>query len=76
MKRNTCWEYHRCSICGNCPAYPEHGSDCWNVEGTLCSGRPRPLHSEICKLCVFYQEEYEASFLAEISERNEGARSD
>ena len=35
---NTCWEFLTCGVIENCPAYPDHGYDCWTVEGTLCGG--------------------------------------
>lgn len=60
MNEKNCWEFHRCAIHGNCPAHPEHGRDCWNIEGTLCSGKPKPARSEDCTLCGFYAEEQES----------------
>jgi hypothetical protein len=34
----TCWEYLKCGKEDACPAYPERGWECWNVESTLCRG--------------------------------------
>jgi hypothetical protein len=53
-----CWEYLNCGTEKNCPAYPEDGFGCWNVEGTLCRGkRQGDYEAKIgaCRLdCTFY----------------------
>jgi hypothetical protein len=56
MEEMNCWEYHRCTIRGYCPAHPENGSECWTIDGTLCSGKPKPPRSEDCLVCGFYKE--------------------
>jgi len=57
MEQVNCWEYHRCTIYGYCPANPDHGNECWKIEGTLCSGRPQPAHSGNCvHSCTFFKE--------------------
>ncbi len=40
----NCWEVMECEkgVCMTCPAYPDHGKECWKVTGTLCDhGRLR-----------------------------------
>ena len=40
----NCWEVMECGmeVCMTCPAYPDHGRECWKVTGTLCDhGRLR-----------------------------------
>ncbi len=39
MKPTPCWEYMKCGKEEECPAYPDHGFECWTVEGTVCRGR-------------------------------------
>ena len=45
----NCWGYKKCgreeggenaSQLGVCPAYPNHGKNCWMVAGTFCNGEP------------------------------------
>ncbi len=33
-----CWEYLDCRATDDCPAYHDHGFDCFVVTGTLCWG--------------------------------------
>ena len=58
MAGTSCWEYLNCGSEQNCPAYPKNGSNCWNVEGTLCRGkRQGDYESKIgaCRVnCPFY----------------------
>ena len=35
MSKN-CWEYTKCMLRKYCPAYPDHGRDCYYIKGTLC----------------------------------------
>ncbi len=63
----NCWEYKKCgrekggaktAELGVCPAYPDHGRDCWFVAGTLCGGRVQGTFAEKqddCQECDFYQ---------------------
>lgn len=62
MGQVNCWEQHHCTLNDICPAYPDHGSDCWNIDGTLCSGKPKPSRSEDCLLCESYQEAHGETF--------------
>jgi hypothetical protein len=36
MASTKFWEFMRCGKEVGCPAYPDHGFQCWNVAGTLC----------------------------------------
>lgn len=38
MGTTQCWEFMNCKDKEKCPAYPDHGRDCWEVPGTLCRG--------------------------------------
>jgi methyl-accepting chemotaxis protein len=59
MPATPCWQHMKCGIEKDCPAYPDHGFDCWNVEGTLCRGqRQGNYDSKVvgCRsLCDYYQ---------------------
>ena len=54
----TCWEVLQCGKEKACPAYPEYGSCCWSVTGTLCCGDNRAAYEEkigYCRQgCKFY----------------------
>lgn len=58
MAATTCWEHLKCGKELECPAYPQNGATCWNVEGTLCRGsRQGDYESKIgaCRFdCLFY----------------------
>ncbi len=59
-----CWDVMNCpeEIRENCPAYPEHGKECWKVTGTKCSqgGHDMSVVSDkilYCRNeCRFYKE--------------------
>ncbi len=36
----NCWDFMKCpeEICVSCPAYPDHGVECWKMTGTKCKG--------------------------------------
>ncbi len=65
----NCWDYLGCTerVRNSCPAYPDHGSDCWKITGTLChrgkikSASPKGKF-EHCHSCEFYI----VSFIEEI----------
>ncbi len=38
MAGTPCWEYMKCGREAQCPAHPDHGFECWNVESTVCRG--------------------------------------
>lgn len=63
----NCWEEKKCGRIpggdkakelGVCPAYPDHGSDCWKVAGTFCGGKVQGSFAQKlkgCSNCKFYQ---------------------
>ncbi len=67
MDKINCWEYMKCGReeggekakeLGVCPAYPDHGRDCWFVAGTLCGGKVQGTYAEKygnCLKCDFYK---------------------
>ncbi|NOZ63455.1 MAG: hypothetical protein GXO71_00645 [Caldiserica bacterium] len=67
MGEINCWEFKKCGReeggakadeLGKCPAYPDHGRDCWFVAGTLCGGTVQGTYAEKygnCQKCDFYQ---------------------
>ncbi|MBU4154253.1 MAG: CZB domain-containing protein [Proteobacteria bacterium] len=55
----TCWEIKNCPTDrrNSCPAYPEHGGQCWMVTATLCGGQEQGSYHEKmtnCKKCNVY----------------------
>lgn len=62
-----CWELKQCgreqggakaAQLGVCPAWPDHGRDCWAIAGTLCGGVVQGTFAEKlgnCQTCQFYQ---------------------
>ena len=62
----NCWEFMKCGLeeggsreakLGVCPAFPDYGTSCARVVGTLCNGegqKPPAQKSKICKQCMFY----------------------
>ena len=65
MAKN-CWELKKCgreaggakaAELGVCPAYPDHGRECWFVAGTMCGGAVQGTYAEKlgnCAQCDFY----------------------
>ncbi len=63
----NCWDAKKCGrqagganvgTMGVCPAYPDHGRDCWMAAGTLCGGQVQGTWAEKlgnCQKCEFYQ---------------------
>ena len=63
----NCWEFKKCGREANgakskdlgvCSAYPNHGSHCARVAGTLCGGKVQGTFAEKlanCMTCDFYQ---------------------
>ena len=56
-----CWEFMKCSIevRGECPAFPDNGTYCWKVTGTMCDGgrikmADKQEKIEHCRQCEFY----------------------
>jgi len=59
MAGTPCWEFQKCGRERECPAYPDNGFSCWNVEGTICRGRRQgPYEAKVgeCrKSCKYYE---------------------
>jgi len=54
MAVKNCWEEQNCGDVRNqCPAYPDHGQDCWRVAGTLCRGKLQGTPEEKREFCLF-----------------------
>ena len=63
----NCWEFKKCgrergganaAELGVCPAYPDHGTLCARMAGTLCGGKVQgsfALKVVNCMRCDFYQ---------------------
>ncbi len=63
-----CWENKKCGRTpggakveefGICPAYPDHGRECWDVAGTFCGGKIQGNAGDKkggCLTCDFYNE--------------------
>jgi hypothetical protein len=68
MKMN-CWEFKKCGReahglkakeLGVCPVYPNHGTDCASIAGTLCGGKVQGSFAQKlsnCMQCNFYKSE-------------------
>lgn len=59
MAQTKCWEYMKCVSRDKCPAFPDHGRDCWEISGTLCKGE-KPLtkvekRHDCVTLCKFME---------------------
>jgi hypothetical protein len=67
MAPKNCWELKNCGRelggikvkeMGVCPAYPNHGRDCWMVAGTFCGGKVQGTHAQkhgTCMVCDWYK---------------------
>lgn len=65
--RSNCCEVKKCGripdrnkvdSMGACPAYPDHGRDCWTVAGTFCGGNVQGSAAQkllSCVECDFYK---------------------
>lgn len=63
----NCWEFKRCGREANgarvkelgvCPAYPNHGTHCARLAGTLCGGEVQgsfAMKVMSCMRCEFYK---------------------
>jgi hypothetical protein len=66
----TCWEFKKCERekggakekeFGICPAYPDHGTHCARVAGTLCEDQVQGQFAAKlanCMNCDFYKSEH------------------
>ncbi|MEW5706376.1 MAG: two-CW domain-containing protein [Actinomycetota bacterium] len=56
----NCWEFKKCGRdkTNDCPAYPNHGHECWRVAGTMCGGEVQGTFAKklaSCMECDFYK---------------------
>jgi methyl-accepting chemotaxis protein len=51
MARSNCWEILKCQRESACPAYPEHGRDCFAVTATMCRGEKQGSYDEKISKC-------------------------
>ncbi len=63
-----CWEVKKCGrtpggdkvhMLGICPAYPDHGRECWKIAGTFCGGKVQGDSAQkltSCVQCEFFKE--------------------
>ncbi|MBI5594085.1 MAG: hypothetical protein HY881_26855 [Deltaproteobacteria bacterium] len=63
----NCWEFKKCGRDANglkakelgvCPAYPNHGTRCARIAGTLCGGKVQgsfAMKVANCMQCDFYK---------------------
>ncbi len=71
----NCWEFKKCGREGGggkvkelgvCPAYPNHGTHCARITGTLCGGKVQGFFAmklANCMECEFYKSpNYDRSF--------------
>lgn len=66
----NCWIFKKCgrekagakaAELGVCPAYPDHGTHCARVTGTLCGDKVQGTFAkkiQSCVECDFYKSEY------------------
>jgi hypothetical protein len=58
-----CWEFEDCPprVRKSCPAYPDHGTECWKLQGTMCADgrfehRLRTIKVMHCRNeCAYYK---------------------
>ncbi|MBJ6724141.1 two-CW domain-containing protein [Geomesophilobacter sediminis] len=78
----NCWEFTRCGReeggakveeLGTCPAFPDHGTDCYRVSGALCGEAGRGSFADKlarCAACDFYAlAEKEGPFLLVVGQQ-------
>ncbi len=70
MDEPKCWEVMNCpeEVRATCPAYPEHGAECWKVTGTRCGQGEHDMKDVSEKIlhcrseCRFYKEYIKVKF--------------
>ncbi len=59
MELVNCWQYKKCGREKECPAYPDHGRNCFAVTGSWCGGVEQGSCAEKiqkCReTCAFYK---------------------
>jgi PAS domain S-box-containing protein len=61
MQRSDCWSIMECppERQVQCPAFPNHGRNCWDIDYTWCNGQMQgdaPAKVEKCSQCVAHRE--------------------
>lgn len=51
MGRSNCWDTVKCKRERECPAYPEHGRNCFAVTATICRGEKQGNYDEKIAKC-------------------------
>jgi len=51
MPGTPCWQHLKCGRERECPAYPDRGFDCWNVEATMCRGERQGKYGDKVRYC-------------------------
>jgi hypothetical protein len=57
-QRMNCWEFKKCGRETDCPAYPDHGTECARVTGTLYEGKVQGIFGmklTTCMHCDYYR---------------------
>jgi len=79
----NCWEFINCGrvkgganeyILGVCPAYPDHGDNCYSIAGTYCDGEVQGTHAhEIghCMKCGFFKKIHNQRIVMAVSKHGE-----
>jgi hypothetical protein len=47
----NCWEFLKCGREAGCPAYPDHGKECFAVTGTTCRGEKQGSYDDKIHKC-------------------------
>ena len=51
MQKQNCWESLNCGKQSECPAYPDHGRECFAVANTLCRGEEQGSYMDKIRDC-------------------------
>jgi len=66
MTEKPCWEFENCGHELQCPAYPDNGTRCWEVDGTLCRNQIQGKSEEKIGNCKTFCRYYEAFLLGKV----------
>jgi hypothetical protein len=52
---SNCWEFLNCpsETRSQCPAHPQSGKKCWEVDNTLCKGQTQGTAADKKEFCYF-----------------------
>ena len=51
MAGQSCWQILKCGRQEGCPAYPDHGRDCFAVTATMCRGEMQGSYEQKIQKC-------------------------